>query len=725
MVVEASTIRRPSKRELRERLHHSGKDDVPEGNRCVSFNAIDDAFDAMHDTAVDLGLPPAFLNRVAGKKIRPLKTQLEESPEKKDKSKSQKSRKELVESMGKHDLKASFRDRERERKTPASGSNESLSRNPYADDADWLFTSTTSLDTEPPPERQERQQTAFNKSVLFMDKSLDLSGFGIPRALKKTSMSCVSDEQWARFKLLGRLGLGDIKVTQEQQSLIDRNYNIMLRAMKKTVALRDGLEGTDESLDNKSFDFRTGNLLDEVRETVKISKEAAKFKRDPDTINVGTKVEEQLRDYVAVICCMYRDNAFHNFEHASHVVQAVNKLVSLVTTPDDVDYTDLRYGCGVASEPWCHFALILSALIHDVDHVGVPNAQLIKEGAHVAGAYKNKSVAEQNSIELAWNLLMEPCYKELRGAIFLYRSELSRFRSLVVTSVMATDIADKELAAMRKGRVAEVLNAEDDENAEDDIASRKATFVQETLIQAADVSHTMSPFAVYKKWNHKLYKEMYNAFKSGRAETDPTESWYKDEFGFFDFYVIPLSKKLNDCGIFGQASADYLHNAMQNRKEWEEKGEEIVASYVAEMKAAEDAKPIMPLADKARRSSMNCSPAEEIPLGSDYGEFKGEEYSDQFDLAKSALSRHNSSDTKSISPKRHKVKALEQNLKTRKKEKQVPSDGKLKSKKEAKSPNNGTRRPGTKAGKASSKTKAAPTKKLKKGDAEGKTKADE
>ena len=63
-----------------------------------------------------------------------------------------------------------------------------------------------------------------------------------------------------------------------------------------------------------------------------------------------------------------------------------------------------------------------------MDHSGVPNAQLIKEGAVVADAYRNRSVAEQNSIELAWNLLLEPSYKELRDSIFLSRAEMTNFK---------------------------------------------------------------------------------------------------------------------------------------------------------------------------------------------------------------------------------------------------------------------------------------------------------
>ena len=54
------------------------------------------------------------------------------------------------------------------------------------------------------------------------------------------------------------------------------------------------------------------------------------------------------------------------------------------------------------SDPLTQFAVIFSAMIHDIDHTGVPNMQLVKEKAHVAVVYKNRSVAEQNSFDLAW-----------------------------------------------------------------------------------------------------------------------------------------------------------------------------------------------------------------------------------------------------------------------------------------------------------------------------------
>ena len=77
--------------------------------------------------------------------------------------------------------------------------------------------------------------------------------------------------------------------------------------------------------------------------------------------------------------------------------------------------------------------------------------------------------------------------------------------------------------------------------------------------------------------------ECYNAYKTGRAEKDPSDNWYQGEIGFFDFYIIPLARKLKDCGVFGVSSDEYLNYAESNRKEWESRGKEVVANMVAKV----------------------------------------------------------------------------------------------------------------------------------------------
>lgn len=83
-----------------------------------------------------------------------------------------------------------------------------------------------------------------------------------------------------------------------------------------------------------------------------------------------------------------------------------------------------------------------------------------------------------------------------------------------------------------------------------------------------------------------MFHEVYKAYKEGRgSDTDPSEGWYKGELGFFDFYIVPLAKKLKECGVFGVSSDEYLNYALANRKEWEQKGREIVEGYVREYHA--------------------------------------------------------------------------------------------------------------------------------------------
>ena len=72
----------------------------------------------------------------------------------------------------------------------------------------------------------------------------------------------------------------------------------------------------------------------------------------------------------------------------------------------------------------------------------------------------------------------------------------------------------------------------------------------------------------------------YKAYEDGRAEKNPAEFWYKGELWFFENYVIPLAKKLKQCGVFGVRSDEYLNYAIKNKEEFEAKGQAIVEKLV-------------------------------------------------------------------------------------------------------------------------------------------------
>jgi 3'5'-cyclic nucleotide phosphodiesterase len=341
-------------------------------------------------------------------------------------------------------------------------------------------------------------------------------------------------------------------------------------------------------------------ILDQVAEIIELPEfDHASVKKSDVEVELSDEVREELQNYIVWIATLYKKNPFHNFEHAVHVTMSVVKLLSRIIAPEKVIDDLLQsqeapsrlasslhdHTYGITSDPLTQFACLFSSLIHDVDHTGVPNTQLVKENVNLSQHYNGRSVAEQNSIDVAWQLLMRSDFRNLRNAICETESEMKRFRQLVINSVMATDIMDKDLSKRRNISWEKAFQDKSDvANLDRNVISRKATIVIEHLIQASDVAHTMQHWHIYRMWNERLFEEMYMAYSDGRAEKNPVEFWYKGEMGFFDFYIIPLTEKLRDCGVFGVSSQEFMNYAVKNREEWEARGEEIVASMAEKMR---------------------------------------------------------------------------------------------------------------------------------------------
>eukprot|EP00980_Cylindrotheca_fusiformis_P010899 scaffold2482_cov116-Cylindrotheca_fusiformis.AAC.9 len=399
------------------------------------------------------------------------------------------------------------------------------------------------------------------------------------------------------------------------ERLVEWNVEILTSLLKQVVGCQGGVVSEIQTLSSieKSIGICGKTVLEEFTPTIPLKRfdtEELERRQSTRASDMGVEAKSQLRNYISTIASMYPDNAFHNFEHASHVTASVKKLLSrIVSVGEDNGFgasipseseklVDLAgHSYGITSDPLTQFAVVFSAIIHDVDHPGVPNAQLVKENTRCAQIYK-KSVAEQKSVDIAWDMLMEDEYGELRACIYQTEEDLRRFRQLVVNTVMATDIVDKELQALRKARWETAFDSTaetQDEGVESE--DRKATIVIEHLIQASDVAHTMQHWYIYKKWNERFFMECYRAYKEGRADSDPSTNWYKSEIGFFDFYVIPLARKLQSCGVFGVSSDEYLNYAIANRDEWIREGEALVGQFLASFneEAAHLTAPIDPL----------------------------------------------------------------------------------------------------------------------------------
>ncbi|CAJ1964594.1 unnamed protein product [Cylindrotheca closterium] len=381
--------------------------------------------------------------------------------------------------------------------------------------------------------------------------------------------------------------------------LVRWNVEILKKLLQQVIAQRQGQNAAPKRK-NQNLDKRESQLskqkqcLEEVTEIIALPSYDHKDYVDPRKVEIPPEVVKELQHFVCVIASLHRDNRFHNFEHASHVTMSVSKLLNRIVAPDhevinqqsgnDLALSLHDHTYGITSDPLTQFSIVLAALIHDVDHSGVSNFQLIKEKTPMAAFFKQKSVAEQNSIVLAWDQLMLPKYSLLRRTIYTDQIELDRFRQILINNVLATDIFDKELQGLRKSRWENAFHMKGMQSVDKsplDDSNRKATIVMEHLIQASDVSHTMQHWHVYQKWNERLFAEMMEAYQSGRMDKDPSLNWYQGELGFFDNYIIPLARKLEECGVFGVSSDEYLNYALENRREWSKKGEDVVDKMMA------------------------------------------------------------------------------------------------------------------------------------------------
>ena len=238
---------------------------------------------------------------------------------------------------------------------------------------------------------------------------------------------------------------------KKTQRLVDWNVKVLSDHLRKVVARRQAVKGKKQVSQPTDLMFSTKDrmgktCLEEIEDTIAMPACDPKVigrEVDPTTIDLGSVITSQLKFFVEKVAAKYHNNPFHNFEHASHVAMSVDKLLTRVVKPDidgnagtpvAMDLHELTHG--ITSDPLTHFAIVLSALIHDVDHRGVSNMQLALEDPMMAEQYKNKSIAEQNSCDVAWDILMEPDLKDLRACIYSDREELHRFRQCIIKVVL-------------------------------------------------------------------------------------------------------------------------------------------------------------------------------------------------------------------------------------------------------------------------------------------------
>jgi hypothetical protein len=125
------------------------------------------------------------------------------------------------------------------------------------------------------------------------------------------------------FQLCAREGAEKI------DRLVKWNTELLSNVLKEIVASRLSIGTVAVSaeylviLERERNTANAGNAIGEVQEIIKLPDYWGGNQVDPRSVELDTKVSEQLQKFVANIAKLYQDNPFHNFEHASHVTMSV------------------------------------------------------------------------------------------------------------------------------------------------------------------------------------------------------------------------------------------------------------------------------------------------------------------------------------------------------------------------------------------------------------------
>uniref|UniRef100_A0A7S1NG74 Phosphodiesterase n=1 Tax=Eutreptiella gymnastica TaxID=73025 RepID=A0A7S1NG74_9EUGL len=187
---------------------------------------------------------------------------------------------------------------------------------------------------------------------------------------------------------------------------------------------------------------------------------------------------------------LYRQVPYHNWYHAADVLQTMYLFLKSVRGTQIFNIVD-------------EYVLLISAALHDVDHMGLNNSFHLKTETPMGilmNCTGSMSVLEIHHCNISMEVLGDPATNAFHSI-----SEKERvycFKTLI-NVILATDMA-------RHGEISKAFKELPKlaEETEEGKAEHKLQFMQ-MLIKGCDVSNVIKPFGVAKHWADAVTEEFY------------------------------------------------------------------------------------------------------------------------------------------------------------------------------------------------------------------------
>lgn len=195
-----------------------------------------------------------------------------------------------------------------------------------------------------------------------------------------------------------------------------------------------------------------------------------------------------LYQFLIVVKNKYHNEVpYHNFAHAFDVTQTIYSYVHTGGLRDYMDDLDV-------------FVLLVSALCHDMDHMGVNNAFHSKAETPLGLLYTASgagSVLETHHCSVAIAILTDP-----RFNVFAGLDEVTHkiAWNMLINAILATDMAKHGDICRKFEALVGKFDKSDPEN------RRLLAYM---LLKCADISNVTKPFPIAKQWGMKLTEEFF------------------------------------------------------------------------------------------------------------------------------------------------------------------------------------------------------------------------
>ena len=248
----------------------------------------------------------------------------------------------------------------------------------------------------------------------------------------------------------------------------------------------------------------------------------------------------------------HKQNPFHNWRHAWSVTHCAYMILKTSGLGEKLRREEV-------------LAIMISCLVHDLDHPGVSSDFLVKSGSMLALQFPTKNVLEQMHFDQARLILLEGVTDIL---VNLEACNKESVMWLVFKGVMSTDMGNhKRIVTSLEGRLERLTAAQPsgDAGATDPSCDLETAYdfgneedrieIVEAIVHAADLSGQALPQAVAYEFGRRVLKEFHSQSLQEKRDNLPVTAFMtnlddvlvqaKVQLGFLNYVVEPLWNSLS------------------------------------------------------------------------------------------------------------------------------------------------------------------------------------